>query len=686
MSEKLSELDELCVNTIRFLAADAVQKANSGHPGLPMGAATMAHTLWNRHLKHNPADPDWPDRDRFLLSAGHGSMLLYVLLHLTGYDLSMSELESFRQWGSKTPGHPESGHTPGVEATTGPLGQGISNGVGMALAEAHLAARFNRPAHEIVNHNTYVLASDGDLMEGVASEACSLAGHLGLGKLIVLYDDNRVCLAASTSMSFTEDVAGRFEAYGWHVQGVEDGNDAEAIDAAIQAARAEPSRPSLVCVRTVIGYGAPNLQGTPKAHGSPLGDEELAAAKENLGWPAEPVFYVPDEVSAEFRRALKCGARRQTEWKAALESYGKEIPELAAEFKRVMAGELPEGWDADLPGFEPDEKGVATRNASGAVMNALAPRLPELVGGSADLNPSTKTVLEGFGDFQRPGIPPEDVQGISGGELDPVGRNVHFGVREHAMGAMAVGMALHGGLIPYTATFLTFADYMRPPMRLAAMSRLRVIHVFTHDSVGLGEDGPTHQPIEQVMGLRSVPNMTVIRPSDAAEVVEAWRVAVLNSEGPTTLIFTRQNLPVLDRGECATAECLRRGGYVLWRSGDGEPEVILIGTGSETHIALEAGRKLAADGVNASVVSMPSWELFDRQDEDYRESVLPSSVRARVAVEAGTRIGWEHYVGLDGAVIGMDGFGASAPYEVLYEKFGFTSEHVAQVARGLIGR
>ncbi|MDP6106878.1 MAG: transketolase [Candidatus Brocadiia bacterium] len=686
MSENLSELDDLCVNTIRFLAADAVQKANSGHPGLPMGAATMAHTLWNRHLKHNPADPGWPDRDRFLLSAGHGSMLLYVLLHLTGYDVSMSELESFRQWGSKTPGHPESGHTPGVEATTGPLGQGISNGVGMALAEAHLAARFNRPAHEIVDHHTYVLASDGDLMEGVASEACSLAGHLGLGKLIVLYDDNRVCLAASTSMSFTEDVAGRFEACGWHVQGVEDGNDADAIDAAVQAARAEPSRPSLVCVRTVIGYGAPKLQGTPKAHGSPLGDAELAAAKENLGWPAEPAFYVPDEASAEFRRALTSGAQRHAEWKAALESYGKAFPELAAEFKRVMGGELPEGWDADLPGFEPSEKGVATRTASGEVMNAFAPRLPELVGGSADLNPSTKTVLDGFGDFQRLGSAPEDLQGVSGGELGPVGRNVHFGVREHAMGAMAVGMALHGGLIPYTATFLTFADYMRPPMRLAAMSGLRVIHVFTHDSVGLGEDGPTHQPIEQVMGLRSVPNMTVIRPSDAAEVVEAWRVAVLNSEGPTTLVFTRQNLPVLDREECAPAEGLRRGGYVLWRSGDGEPKVILIGTGSEAHIALEAGGQLAADGVNASVVAMPSWELFDRQDEDYRESVLPSSVRARVAVEAGTRIGWEHYVGLDGAVIGMAGFGASAPYEVLYEKFGFTPEHVAQVARGLIGR
>ena len=680
------ELEELCINTIRFLAADTVQKANSGHPGMPMGAAAMAYTLWTRHLRHNPADPRWPDRDRFVLSAGHGSTLLYALLHLTGYDLPMSELQSFRQLGSRTPGHPESHVTPGVEATTGPLGQGVSNAVGMALAEAHLGARFNRPGREIVNHFTYAIASDGDLMEGVASEACSLAGHLKLGKLIVLYDDNQISLAASTSMTFTEDVAARFRAYGWHTAHVEDGNDLEAVDAAIGEAKAEVDRPSLLCVRTVIGYGSPNLHGKPEAHGSPLGEEELAKTKAALGWPAQPAFYVPVEAQAEFHRALTHGKARQGEWAALFEAYASEHPELASEFKRVMAGKLPDGWEAALPSFEPDPKGMATRKASGKVIATLATKLPELVGGSADLNPSTNTVLKGFGDFQAPGTEPADIQGASGGEWSYAGRNVHFGVREHAMGSICVGMALHGGLVPYSATFLVFSDYMRPPMRLAAMSGLHTIHVFTHDSIGLGEDGPTHQPIEQVMNLRCVPNMTVIRPCDAAETAEAWRMAVLNSEGPTALIFTRQSLPVLDRTRHAPAEGLRRGGYVLWRSGEGAPEVIIIATGSEVHLALEAAGALAAEDVKVDVVSMPSWELFDKQEEGYRESVLPRTVRARVAVEAGARVGWEHYAGLDGAVVGMDTFGASAPYKEVYKHFGITAERVAQEARRLLGR
>ncbi len=682
----MSKLDQLCINTIRFLSVDAVQKANSGHPGLPMGAASMAYVLWTRHLRHNPANPEWTDRDRFVLSAGHGSMLLYSLLHLTGYDLPLSELQSFRQWGSKTPGHPEGHLTPGVEITTGPLGQGISAAVGMAIAEAHLAARFNRPDHTIVDHYTYVIASDGDLMEGVAAEACSLAGHLGLGKLIVLFDDNRISLAGTTSITFTEDVGERFEAYGWHVQRVEDGYDLEAIDAAIIAARAETTRPSIILVRTILGYGAPNKQNTFKAHGSPLGPDEVIAAKENLGWPTEPSFLMPKEVEVEFHKAVTRGKAWEAEWKAAFESYAGAYPDMAAELKRMMAGELPADWDADVPVFPADVKGPATRKTSETVLQALAPKLPELMGGSADLNPSTYTWLKGFGDFQSPQTPSEGAQGAVGGEWGYGGRNLHFGVREHAMGAVANGMALHGGFIPYTATFLTFADYMRPPMRLVAMGEQRAIFVFTHDSIGLGEDGPTHQPIEQMMNLRAVPNMTVIRPADANETAEAWKAAIKNIHGPTALIFTRQGLPILDRDEYPSAENVHRGAYLLWQSGDGKPDVILIGTGSEVHIALEAGRKLATENVKVRVVAMPSWELFDRQPADYRESVLPSEVRARVAVEAGITLGWERYVGLDGAVIGMDSFGASAPGPVLYEKFGITAENVANQAKALLGR
>lgn len=673
-----------CIDTIRFLAADAVEKANSGHPGMPMGAASMAYVLWTRHLKHNPANPKWVDRDRFVLSAGHGSMLLYALLHLTGYDLPISELRSFRQWGSRTPGHPESYVTPGVEVTTGPLGQGLGNAVGMAIAEAHLAARYNRPGHQVVDHFTYAIAGDGDLMEGVSSEACSLAGHLALGKLIVLYDDNRVSLAGSTALSFTEDLLKRFEGYGWHVQRVEDGDDLQALDAAIQAAKEESSAPSIICVRTVIGYGAPNKQGTFRVHGSPLGAEELLAARKELNWPTKPSFLVPDEVLEHFREAVPRGQKAENHWKETFSRYSMAYPELAAEFSRRIRGELPKAWETALPTFSPDPKGISTRKASEACLQALAARVPELLGGSADLNPSTFSWLKEAGDFESPTNSPEGVQGIVGDQWGYGGRNLHFGVREHAMGTIAIGLAMHGGVIPYTASFLVFSDYMRPPMRLAAMSKARVVFIFTHDSIGVGEDGPTHQPIEHLMNLRAVPNLTLIRPADANETVEAWRVALRSKEGPTALIFTRQELPVLDRDECAPAAGLQQGAYILWQSADGAPDMILIGTGSEVQLALEAGKKLAAEGLKVRVVSMPSWELFDRQPAEYRESVLPTKVRARIAVEAGIELGWEHYVGLEGTVVGMKTYGASAPYEVLRGKFGFTSESIVARAKTLL--
>ncbi len=679
----MNNLDERCINAIRCLAIDAIEKAKSGHPGMPMGAAATAYTLWTRHLKHNPLNPGWTDRDRFVLSAGHASMLLYVLLHLTGYDVSLDDLRSFRQWGSKTPGHPERHHPPGTEVTTGPLGQGISNAVGMAIAEAHLAARYNRPGYQVVDHYTYVMASDGDLMEGVSYESCSLAGHLGLGKLIVLYDDNRVSLAGATALSFTEDVAQRFTACGWQTLSVAAGNDGEEIDRAIRQARAETSRPSLIAVRTIIGYGAPDKQGSCEAHGSPLGAKELTAAKTCFFWPLEPSFFVPEDVAVVFEEAKQSGPSREAVWNELFQGYARAFPDLAAAFQRVMAGELPKDWDKNLPQFPEDTPAVATRKTSETVLQILAAALPELMGGSADLNPSTFTWLKGEGDFQPPTLSGEAIQGKVGGTWGYAGRNLHFGVREHAMGAIAVGMAAHGGIIPYTATFLAFADYMRPPMRLAALSGLPAIFVFTHDSIGLGEDGPTHQPVEHLLSLRAIPNLTVIRPADAAETAEAWRMALLNRQGPTALIFSRQNLPLLKRRITEPASALAKGAYILWEATSDMPEVILIGTGSETALAWEAGRQLAAEGIKVRVVSMPSWELFDRQPAAYRNKVLPPTVKVRVAVEAAATLGWEHYVGLDGAVVGMEGFGASAPAPVLYEKFGITATKVAEAARRL---
>ncbi len=678
-------LDERCINAIRFLSADMIQEANSGHPGLPLGAAPTAYVLWTRHLKHNPRDPQWFNRDRFVLSAGHGSAMLYALLYLTGYDLPLEELKRFRRWGSRTPGHPEADCAPGVEVTTGPLGQGISMAVGMAIAEAHLAAVFNRPGYVIVDHYTYVLASDGDLMEGVCAEACSLAGHLKLGKLIVLFDDNRVSLAGTTDLTFTEDVLARFAAYGWHTQRVEDGNDIEAIDAAIRDAKEVEDKPSIIAIRTVIGYGAPTKQGTYKVHGAPLGEEELRAAKERLGWPAEPKFYVPDDVLAHFRCAVERGERWKAEWEEHFERYQAEFPGLAAELERRIRGELPTGWDEGLPKFPPDEVGIATRKASGKVLQALGEALPEIVGGSADLNPSVHTVLPGKGDFQPPGEKPAGVQGDAGGPWDYAGRNIHFGVREHAMGAIANGIARHGGLIPFAGTFLVFSDYMRPPIRLAAMMGCKVVYVFTHDSIGIGQDGPTHQPVEQIASLRAVPGLVVIRPSDANEVREAWVVA-LKRKGPTALIFTRQNLPVLDRSRYAPEVGLHKGAYVLWQEKEGMPDVILIATGSEVHVALKAAEILAGEGVNPRVVAMPSWELFEAQPEEYKRKVLPPEVRARVAVEAGVALGWERYVGMEGAVISVERYGASAPGSEVMERFGFTPENIACAAKAMMSR
>jgi len=675
-----TKLDQLSIDTIRFLSVDAVQKANSGHPGLPMGAAPMAYVLWTRFLKHDPAEPKWPDRDRFVLSGGHGSMLLYSLLHLTGYDLTLDDLKSFRQWGSRTPGHPESHLTPGVEATTGPLGQGISNAVGMAIAEAHLAARFNRPGHEVVDHHTYVLASDGDLMEGVASEACSLAGHLRLGKLIVLYDDNHISLAGSTSVAFSEDVPGRFRAYGWHVDRVEDGNDLDQLQRALDAARLETARPSLIAVRTIIGFGAPHKAGTFEAHGSPLGPDEVKAAKQNLGWPTEPDFYVPDEALANFRRALELGKKTRQRWAERVQAYAREFPELAAELQRRLAAKLPEGWQAQLPKFDADEKGLATRKASEAVMQSLAKSLPELMGGSADLDPSTFTWLKGEGDFESPAVPSENVQGRVGGPWGYQGRNVHFGVREHGMGAAVNGMALHGGLIPYGSTFLIFSDYMRPAVRLSALTRLHAIWVYTHDSIGLGEDGPTHQAVEHYLALRAIPDLLFIRPGDANETVWAWRVAIESQHQPTVLALSRQNLPTFDRSTFASAEGLCRGAYVM-NPKVAAPDIVLMASGSEVQHIVAAERALGAKGVNARLVSMPCWELFEAQPKEYRDSVLPPTISRRLSVEAGVTLGWHKWVGDHGRTIGIDRFGASAPGPRLMKEFGFTAENV--VARAL---
>tara|TARA_R110001599_G_C12275834_1_gene662340 strand:+ start:10966 stop:13026 length:2061 start_codon:yes stop_codon:yes gene_type:complete len=680
----LHQLDQLCINTVRFLSVDAVQQANSGHPGMPLGAAPMAYMLWTRLLKHNPHNPDWFDRDRFVLSAGHGSMLLYSLLHLSGYDLSLDDIKQFRQWGSKAPGHPERGHTPGVETTTGPLGQGLANAVGMAIAEAQLAARYNRPGYPVIDHATYVLVGDGDLMEGVAAEAASLAGHLKLGKLTCLYDDNRVTLAASTDISFSEDRAQRFEACGWHTLSVADGNDLAAIDTALQAARAETARPSLILVRTHIGYGSPNKQDSFESHGSPLGADEVRLSKQNLGWPTEPSFLIPEAALTHFRQAQVRGERDEAAWNDLMVAYAQVFPELAKELQYSLHGELPPDWDADIPVFPTDAKGIATRVASGQVMNAIAPRLPALTGGSADLDPSTHTALKGLGDFHPPVGAADDTQGADSGGWSYAGRNLHFGVREHAMGAIVNGLAVHGATIPYGSTFLIFSDYMRPPIRLAALMGLHVVHVFTHDSIALGEDGPTHQPVEQLAALRAMPNLTVIRPGDANETVVAWRVALEIREGPVVLVLSRQNLPTLDRDHYASANGLRLGAYVLDDAADGKPNLILIASGAEVGLIVAAAQRLRTDGVAVRLVSMPSWELFEAQAETYRDSVLPPSIPARLAVEAGVGQGWHRYVGDRGGVLCVDRFGASAPASDMLREYGFSVEVVCQRALALL--
>jgi transketolase len=666
-----AKLDQLSINTIRMLAVDAVEQAKSGHPGMPMGTAPMAYVLWTRFLRHNPTNPDWPDRDRFVLSAGHGSMLLYSLLHLTGYDLPLEEIKHFRQWGSRTPGHPEHTLTPGVETTTGPLGQGFANGVGMAIAEAFLAERFNRPGHTLVDHYTYAIVSDGDLMEGVASEAASLAGHLQLGKLIYLYDDNGISIDGSTELAFTEQVGKRFEAYGWHVQEIVDGNDVAALEAAIKAAQAESTRPSLIIVHTHIAYGSPGKQDTAEAHGAPLGAEEVKRTKEFFGWPQEPPFYIPAEVLTQFRKAVERGRGWEAEWQARFAAYAQEYPELAAEWQRAMRHDLPADWEASVPMFKAEDGAMATRVASGRVLNAIAPKIPNLIGGSADLATSNNTLLRGAGEFSA---------------QNRAGRNLYFGVREHGMGSILNGIALHGGVIPYGATFLIFSDYMRPAIRLAALSELPVIYVFTHDSIGLGEDGPTHQPIEHLAALRAIPNLTVIRPADANETAVAWLVALRQRHGPVALALTRQNLPILDRTRMAAADGLEHGAYILIDAEGGNPDVILIATGSEVPLAVEARTQLAQQGVRARVVSMPSWELFEEQPQTYREEVLPASIRKRLAIEAGTPQGWHYYVGEAGDVIGLPRFGASAPGQVAMERLGFTVANVVARALQLLGR
>jgi len=664
------DLENRAINTIRFLSADVVQKANSGHPGLPMGAAAMAFTLWTRHLRFNPRNPKWPGRDRFILSGGHGSALLYSLLYLTGYDLPLEQLMNFRQWGSLTPGHPEYGLTPGVEVTTGPLGQGFANGVGMAIAEAHLAAEFNRPGFEVINHTIYGIVTDGDLMEGISSEAASIAGHLGLGKIIYLYDDNHISIDGSTELAFTEDRAARFEAYGWHVQKVPDGNDTSAVDLAITRAKKDP-RPSLIACRTHIGYGLPTRQDTAKAHGEPPGQEELDGAKKNLSWPLEPKFYVPEDVLVLFRKAIKQGEKAENLWRKQLRAYLAEYPQLDTELERRLMGELPENWDADLPSFPADPKGMATRAASGKIINALAPRLPELIGGSADLTPSNDTWIKDSKDFQKG---------------TPEGRNFHFGVREHAMGAIVNGMAVHGGVIPYGGTFLIFSDYMRPAVRLSALSNYPSIWVYTHDSIGLGEDGPTHQPVEHLAALRAIPNLVVLRPADANEVTEAWKVAISRRHGPTALILTRQAVPILDRAIYAPADGLHKGAYVLADMGDSKPELILMASGSEVSLITEAGVRLTSEGVNVRLVSFPSWELFESQEEAYRNQVLPPEIKTRLAVEAAVSQGWEKWVGDMGASISVDRFGASAPYKVIFENYGLTVDNVIHQANQLLNR
>ena len=666
--ETITELDELSVNTLRFLSVDAVQKANSGHPGLPMGAAPMAYVLWSRIMQFNHQDPHWPNRDRFILSAGHGSALLYSLLHLYGYDLPMEELQRFRQLGSKTPGHPESFLTPGIEVTTGPLGQGFGNGVGIAMAEAFLATTYNKPDFELINHYTYVIVGDGDLMEGVVAEAASLAGHLKLGKLIVLYDDNDISLDGPTSLAFTEDVLARFDAYGWHTARVQDGNDLTGIEEAIKAAQAETERPSLISIKTIIGYGSPQ-QGTSKVHGNPLGDENLKKTKAFLGWDPEKTFYVPDEVRAHLLEPGQAGAKKQAEWQRTLEEYTSKFPTEGEQFRQTFAGELPAGWDAELPTFTVGES-LATRQASGKTLTAIKKTVPWLIGGSADLASSNEMPTQGDVSFQP-------------GSYDHT--NIWFGVREHGMGAILNGMASHRGVRVYGGTFLTFSDYMRGAIRLAALTEAPVTYVFTHDSIAVGEDGPTHQPVEHITALRTIPNLTVIRPADANETVEAWRIAMTRMKGPVALILTRQKLPNLDQSKYAPASNVAKGAYILSEA-SGEPDIILIATGSEVSLILEAQAELAKENIQARVVSMPSWELFLQQEQSYRDQVLPSGIKKRLAVEAGITLAWYKFVGSEGEVIGIDRFGESGPGEEVMRAFGFTVENVCTKARALVNK
>lgn len=655
----MDRIDELCINTLRMLSVDMVEKARSGHPGMPMGAAHIAYVLWTRFLRHNPKNPRWLNRDRFILSAGHASALLYSLLYLTGYEITLEDLKNFRQWGSITPGHPEYGLTPGVETTTGPLGQGLANAVGMAIAQYFLAAHFNKPDIKIIDHHIYALVSDGDLMEGISHEAASLAGHLKLGSLIFLYDNNKISIEGSTDLTFTENVLKRFESYGWHVQEVEEVNDLDAIHKTIENAIKDP-RPSFISIRTIIGYGSPGKQGTSKAHGEPLGTEEVEWTRRHLGWPPKE-FYIPEEVLSHFRKAIERGKKLEDEWSRKYQEYKRKYPEDAERLEKMLKRELPEGWDKDLPEFMPDKEGMPTRVASGKVLNILASRILNIIGGSADLGPSNKTLLLEEGDFQAGSYR---------------ARNLRFGVREHGMAAILNGMALYDGLIPYGGTFLIFSEYMRPAIRMAAMMKLKVIYVFSHDSIGVGEDGPTHQPIEQFACLRAIPGLTVIRPCDANEVVEAWKCAI-EENGPVALIFTRQTVPVLDRSNLAPASNLRKGAYVL-KEANGKMRVVIISTGSEVHPSLEAAKILEEKGIGTRVVSMPSWEIFERQDEEYKKSVIPEDVELRVSVEAGVSMGWHKYVGDKGDIIGIDRFGASAPYKVLFEKFGFTGKAIAE--------
>jgi transketolase len=664
----MTDFENLCINTIRLLAVDGVEKAKSGHPGMPMGSAAMAYTLWMQHLKHNPLKPHWQNRDRFILSAGHGSMLIYSLLHLTGYELTLDDLKNFRQWESITPGHPEYKLVPGVETTTGPLGQGFATGVGMAIAQKYLAVLYNRPPYNVIDYLIYGIVSDGDLMEGVASEAASLAGHLKLGNIIYLYDDNKISIEGSTTLAFTEDVAKRFEAYGWYVQTIENGNDIDAIDNAITAAKKETERPSLIKVRTHIGFGSPNKQDKASSHGAPLGAEEVKLTKKNLGWDPEKQFFIPEDVLAHFRKSVEKGIELETRWNDIFALYCVTYPELATELVKMRSGKLGESWKKALPVFTTENGSIASRAASAKVINAIAPHLPGLFGGSADLAESNLTDIKGGGDFLAD-------------QYDK--RNLHFGVREHAMSAVLNGMALTDGIIPYGGTFLVFADYMRPSIRLAAMMGTRTIYVFTHDSIGLGEDGPTHQPVEQIASLRAIPNLTLIRPADANEVSVAWKVAIENKNGPVALILSRQKLPFIDRTKFASAEHLEKGAYILAENSS-MPELILIASGSEVQLIIGAFEQLANENIGIRIVNMPSWELFEKQSKEYRESVLPSSVRKRLVVETGCTMGWERYSGTDGIIIGLNRFGASAPYEVLMKEFGFTVKNVVQKAKSLI--